>query len=386
LGRGERGEANVMDASIFSNQEFEDRLRRVREEMRKRGLSVLILTRPQNIYYLSGFRAAHMSSQFSELHALMIPMEGEPRMMTRALEKEIALLQWTKNPALYRDHENPYELLVRIFREGGYPVQSIGIEERFLNVRQFSRMRESFPGAQFLDATGLVERVAAKPSKAESDCMRNAARITHLGFKKGIDEAKEGRYPYQIIGSIHQAMYQGGQSNFDQSLVCVWSGEKGGRMHDTSTTEQIRNGDLVTIEVWGVHNQYKAGAQGSLFVGDRPSKQVQETYRIVADMFINARDAIRPGLTAGEVYEAASRVYRGARGSDYYRRVGGSMGLTVFNVDLVKGNKEVLQPGLCLLIQTLVDDPVLITCASTVMVTEKGYETLTEPLLELRTV
>jgi len=62
------------------------------------------------------------------------------------------------------------------------------------------------------------------------------------------------------------------------------------------------------------------------------------------------------------------------------------MGLTVFNVDLVKGNKEVLQPGLCLLIQTLVDDPVLITCASTVMVTEKGYETLTEPLLELRTV
>jgi Xaa-Pro dipeptidase len=166
----------------------------------------------------------------------------------------------------------------------------------------------------------------------------------------------------------------------------VWAGEKGGRMHDTSTTEKIKQGDIVTVEIWGVHNQYKAGAQGSIFVGDCPPKQVQETYKIVTDMFMEARDVIRPGLMTGEVYDAANSVYRAARGSDYYRRVGGSMGLTVFNIDLVKGGKDLLKPGLCLLIQTLLDDPMLITCSSTVMVTDKGFETLTEPLIELRTV
>ena len=62
------------------------------------------------------------------------------------------------------------------------------------------------------------------------------------------------------------------------------------------------------------------------------------------------------------------------------------MGLTVFTIDLVNGRKDVLSPGVALLIQTLVDDPVLLTCASTVMVTENGCEDLTSPLLALKTV
>ncbi len=157
-------------------------------------------------------------------------------------------------------------------------------------------------------------------------------------------------------------------------------------MHDTSTTERIKKGDIVTIEIWGVHHQYKVGAQGSIYVGDHPPRNVIETYTMVADMFVKAREAVRPGAMAGEIYDAANTVYRAARGVDYYRRVGGSMGLTVFTIDLVKGRQDILKPGVSLLIQTLVDDPVLITCASTVMVTENGMEELTHPLLQLKIV
>jgi Xaa-Pro aminopeptidase len=66
--------------------------------------------------------------------------------------------------------------------------------------------------------------------------------------------------------------------------------------------------------------------------------------------------------------------------------VGGTMGLTVFNIALTKGSKDILEPGMCLLVQTLVDDPALITCSSTVLVTDNGYETLTAPIVDLRTV
>jgi Xaa-Pro aminopeptidase len=102
-------------------------------------------------------------------------------------------------------------------------------------------------------------------------------------------------------------------------------------------------------------------------------------------MYANARKAVKAGTTAGDIFAGASSVYRAARGTDYYRRCGGSMGLTVFTVDLVNGRRDVLKPGMALLLQTLVDDPVLLTCASTVMVTEDGYEDLTSPLLQLRT-
>jgi Xaa-Pro aminopeptidase len=102
-------------------------------------------------------------------------------------------------------------------------------------------------------------------------------------------------------------------------------------------------------------------------------------------MHLRAKQAVKAGVTAGDIFNAASSAYRAARGTDYYRRCGGSMGLTVFTLDLVNGRRDVLTPGVALLIQTLVDDPVLLTSASTVMVTENGYEELTQPILKLRT-
>ena len=353
--------------------------------MKAAGINALVVTRGENIFYGSGFRASHFASWLSELHALVIPETGVPRLMTRSLEREIAKLQWTPSPHLYMDHENPYEVLRRILAETGNTDKRIGIEERFLKVSQLKKIQNVLPGASFADASGLIESVAAIPSRAESECLRRAANITNIGFRTGIEALGEGVYPYEVIGKIHAAMYQAGQRDFDMSLVCVWSGPQGGRMHDTATTEKIKTGDIVTVEVWGVDNHYKAGAQASVYIGQRPPAEVVKAYDLNASMHARAVSAVCAGKTAGDVFDAVNSVYRPARGADYYRRCGGSMGLTVFTIDLVNGSKDLLQPGTALLIQTLLDDPVLLTCASTVMVTENGCEELTSALSTLRT-
>ena len=371
---------------VFSRDEIAKRVSQVQAAAKKMGVSALIVTRPQNIYYLSGFRASHFAGQLSELHALVVPTEGMPRLMTRALEKNIAQLQWTEKPSLYMDHENPYAVLEAIFRENDIRTDLLGVEERFLSVRQFSRIKQVIADAQYVDATGLIEAIAVKSSPAEVACLRKAATITNVGFEAGMAAVREGVYPYEVVGRIHDAMYKAGQSDFDMSMVCVWAGERGGRMHDTQTTERIKAGDAVTIEIFGVDHQYKVGAQGTVFVGRKPSPDVQKSYSVLVDMFKAARDAVRPGVTSGDIYDAANGPFRSALGSDYYRKVGGSMGLTVFNIGLTKGNKEILEPGMCLLVQTLVDDPALITCSNTVLVTADCYETLTDPILDLRTV
>jgi Xaa-Pro dipeptidase len=369
----------------FSAAEFEGRLAKIRERMKARALDALVLTRGENIFYGSGFRASHFASWLSELHALVIPANGAPRLLTRALEREIAKLQWTGSPRLYADHENPYEILVNILNESDNAAKIIGVEERFLKVSQLKKIQSHLPGAKLSDASGLVEAVAAVPSMAESDCLRRAARITDIGFQAGLRELREGIYPYQVIGKIHDAMYQAGQRDFDMSLVCVWSGPQGGRMHDTVTTDKIKKSDIVTLEVWGVDNHYKAGAQASIYVGDTPPAAIVEAYELNARMHQAACKTVKGGATAGDVFDGANSIYRRARGADYFRRCGGSMGLTIFTIDLVNGREDVLNAGVALLVQTLLDDPVLLTCASTVMVTDQGYEELTSPLLTLKT-
>jgi Xaa-Pro aminopeptidase len=369
----------------FPVREFEDRVGKIRARMNEAHLDALILTRAENIFYVSGYRASHFASWLSELHAVIIPKNAAPRLITRSLEREATKNQWTESPMLYMDHEDPYAVLAATMGEL-HKAATIGIEERFMKLSQFKKLQKCLPQARFNDASGLVERVAAAPSPAESACMREAARITDIGFRTGLEAVKEGAYPYEIIGSIHKAMYDAGQRDFDMSLVCVWSGPQGGMMHETLTSEKIKPGDIVTVEIWGVDNHYKAGAQGSIYIGDHPPKNIVQASELVTDMHAKAKQAVRAGATTGEVFDAANSVYRAAKGTDYYRRCGGSMGLTVFTLDLVKGRQDVLHPGTSLLIQTLVDDPVLLTCASTVMVTDNGYDELTQPILNLKTI
>lgn len=369
-----------MSLLTFSDQEFANRLANIRAKMKETGLDALILTRPQNIYYATGYRGAHTACGVSELHAAVIPAKGEPRLITRILEAETTKAQWTKSPRLYLDQDNPYVVLADMVRESGNDTKAVGVEERALTARQLRRTQAQLPNARFVDASGLVEGVAAGPSVAESECVRQAARIADIGFKTGIGEIKEGVYPYEVIGKIHEAMYAAGQTDFDMALVALWSGSQGGMMHDTSTTERINKGDICTVEIFGIHKQYKAGVQGCVYVGDNPPKKIVEAYDLVTRMHAKAKEAVKPGAMTGQIFDAANSVYRAAKGKDYYRRCGGSLGLTVFALDLVKGNQDVLKPGVALLIQTLVDDPVLLTCASTVMVTENGCEEITQPL------
>jgi Xaa-Pro dipeptidase len=373
-----------MDEMVFPAEEFQERHRCIRERMKERSLDAIIVTRGENIYYGSGFKASHFASWLCELHALVIPATGSPRIMTRALEREATKVQATQAPRLYMDHEDPYQVLHGILAESGNVAGTLGIEERYLKLSQFKRIERVLPNARFVDITGMIEAVAATPSPSETECLRRAARITQIGLDTGLRAAKAGVYPYEVIGKVHEAMYAAGQRDFDMSLVAVWSGPQGGRMHDTSTTEQIKQGDIVTVEIMGVDNHYRAGAQACIYVGEQPPKQVADAYKLVTDMHAKAKQAVKAGVTAGAVFDAASSVYRAARGADYYRRCGGSMGLTIFTLDLVKSRPDVLHPGVALLVQTLIDDPVLLTCASTVMVTPSGCEDLTRPVLGLR--
>src|SRR5689334_2715630 len=98
----------------FPVGEFEDRLTRIRAKMTERGLTALIVTRPENMFFASGFRAAHIANRTGEFPAVIIPMNAPPRLMTRALESEVAKCQWTPSPAFFKDHENPYAILREI--------------------------------------------------------------------------------------------------------------------------------------------------------------------------------------------------------------------------------------------------------------------------------
>jgi Xaa-Pro dipeptidase len=367
-----------------SDEELASRHGRFHEVLERLRLDGAILTRPENIYYLSDYRAASIAAWTARLHALVVPTRGRPRLLARALESRAAAVQRTPEPILWADHEDPYQRLVGALsaEEGWSEVRRLGVEARFLTVAQHSGLQAVLPGVELVDISGVVEALAERLSPWEVDCVRRAATVTTYGMDAAMASLKVGRYPYEVVAAVQDAMYSAGQSDFEKSFVAVWSGPQGGMMHDTRTTVRLAEGDIATIEVMGVDRHYRTCAQTTVWVGSSdPSDDVRAAYELVVAMHDSARAAVRAGVTAGAVFDAADALYLEHTGEHYFRRVGGSIGLTMFAVDLVRDSPVVLRAGTPLLVQVLVNEPALLTCTSSVIVTETGVEELTPALV-----
>ena len=144
--KGGRG----MELLPFTTQEYEGRLEKIRQQISQQGLDALVLTRPAHIYYASGYRAAAIASRVQPLLALVIPAKGEPRLMTGVVETATVKAQWTRNPRVYKGDEDPFKLLSEILQGSGAASGTLGIEERFVTVRQLNGMKQALPDAGFM--------------------------------------------------------------------------------------------------------------------------------------------------------------------------------------------------------------------------------------------
>jgi Xaa-Pro aminopeptidase len=308
------------------------------------------------------------------------------RFLTRVIESATAETQLAPNPRTYKDHENPYDILADLVRECGGDSGVVGVEEAFMSVSQLKSMKQAMPTATLKNASWIVENIRITLSQQEVAYFRTAAEITNIGFSKGLELIKADRYPYEIVGEMQNAMYQAGQSDVEVPKMWIWSGSGGGLMHDTAVNRRIHKGDLATIEVWGTECQYLVGAQGTVFLGEAPDAAVVDEQKMVSEMYLAAKEVLRPGAVSGDTYRAANKVYRSMKGEDYWRRVGANMGLTFGPVDMGMTGDHVIEPWTPFILQIVEVRPALVTCCSTLLVTESGCEELTPPLLKLKSI
>lgn len=354
--------------------------------METEGVQVAILTRPETIYYVTGYSATWIANRTAVFHGVIVPREGEPRIICRALESKATKEQWTRDPILYSDQEGPWKGLSKMLSETLRSGSKVGIEKRSLSLWQFEKIREILNDVEFRDLSSQIVALISSPSQKETEYLRKAGEITQKGFEAAIDAVKKGASISDIVAEAEHAVYKAGQPDQNREKCLVWAGPTGGAMHSMDISGKVSDGDLVTIEIWATYKQYYAGAQGTLYVGNSPSQELVKMYDMVSKMYVAAKDAVRPFSTSGSVFDEASKVYRASYGEDYYRRIGGSVGLIGFGVNLAKDDKAILKPGVGLLIQPQTNEPILVTVSATVVVTENGCEEICRPLLELTKV
>jgi len=376
-----------MTHGAFTVAEFQGRVGRIQNAMAAHGLDALLLTRPQNVYYLTGFRSlgAGLAAGMGHIHAALVPASGTPTLFIRALEARAAAKYCWTEVAPFRDYEDAYAAIAKRLPSGA---RRLGIEYLEITALQLERVRRACPGVETPDASGLVEAFRRVKSPREIEHCREAGRIADMGLHAALEAVKDGARVATVVAEATRAMYEQGQDDVNWPPVLVWSGPEGGLMHDSGLEGVISAGHLVTIEVTGTRELYIADAMGTICVGT-PSPAVEEGYAIAVALHDAAQRALRAGVTGEQVHAQADTVFQKAGHGSYYRRVGGAVGInsqpSLFfeGLNLVKGETARLESGMTVLVQPGVDRPAMMIVASTNLVTQEGFEELTHPLSRL---
>jgi Xaa-Pro dipeptidase len=284
--------------------------------MARRGLDLLLLSAPENIFYLAGLD--HWG--YFAPHLLLVPIEGEMALVTRAMEK-VTIANQVANARFFghADHETAADAFARALAGGRCRAGQIGLEAWSSGLPHglALALQRHAPAARWLDASGLVDELRLVKSPAEQACLRAAARVSDAGAAAAIAATRAGASEREIAAQCERAMIEAG-GTFPGFGPFIRSTARLGEEHTTWGDARLAEGDALFLELTGCVARYHAPLGRLIHIGRAP-EGTQEMAAVSQAAFEAVLGALKEGVLARDVYAAWQGVVDRA-GMPNYRR------------------------------------------------------------------
>ncbi len=377
--------------SAFPKAVFDNRIAAARTALQARGIDVMVVTGPENIFYLTG----QQTPGYYTFQALVLPVAGTPRFLVRQLESlNCRANTYLDELVAYGDGDDPLALLTDLTRQAAGPSGSVGIDKKgwFLPIGVYETLTAKL--GEMVDAAGVIESLRAVKSPEEVEKIAQAARYVDAGITAGYGAIAAGATENDMVAAMMEAAIRAGSEYLGMEPLAS-SGPRSGVPHGTWKRRRFNDGDPVFLEMAACHDRYHAVLMRSAWLGTPPDDalRMMDACQRALDA---ALDALKPGNTCEQVHEAAQAVIDAAGYTDAYRkRTGYSVGIS-FAPDwgewqvasLFSGIKTELAPGMVFHIPPALRlyGAYTVGVSETAVVTESGHRILGTVPRELRMV
>ena len=310
---------------------------RLRTWMADQEVDAAYVTRPVSIAYLAGF---HAETQ-ERLMALTVRQEGAT-LIVPAIERDRAVqVAGSYGVVAWRDGDDPYVLV----REALAGADVIAVEKDHLTVRSAEALQAMAGVHRLADVSGEIRALRRSKSAAELEKLRHAADITDKAHEDVVGRIHLGQTELEVAAIIAAAISaHGGTLAFD-SLVQF--GAHTAFPHHHPSNRVLREGDLILLDLGAAYEGYHADTT-RMAVAGAPTDAQSSMHELVLEAHDAAIAAVRGGVTAGSVDEAARSVFRVAEQGEYFiHRTGHGLGLEVHeDPSLDPRSTLVLEPGM----------------------------------------
>ncbi len=343
------------------------RLRALRKAMRREGLSAFAVTNRKNVRYLTGFTGSAGACLISAGSAVFIT---DFRYRSQAAKQV---------PPDFRraEHASPIQGIAKELKRTR--AKALAFEEAHLTHGVYRQLRKLIKGVRLKPVSGLVEALRLCKDPGEVRMLKRGARVNGDALGEVAASIRPGRAETGVALDLETAMRRRGASGASFDTI-VASGPRSALPHGIASSRKLKKGDLITIDFGAVMSGYHADTTRVFSLG-RPTPKGEKIYEIVLEAQMTALEAVKPGVSCGEVDKAARDVISGyGYGEAFGHGTGHGVGLDIHEAPrLGPGVKEELRPGMVVTVEPGIYLPRWggVRIEDMVLVTERGKEVLT---------
>jgi Xaa-Pro aminopeptidase len=344
------------------------RLERLRRALERHKLNALVITHLPNIQYLCGFTGST---------GTLLVTDSDSTFFTDGRYAEQA-------------HSQVRESKIKIVRKSALMAamqtqrarrrRRIGIEAAHLTVAE-RELVATLMGkrSRLVDSPPIVEELREIKDADEIARIRAACHLGVKLFQRLRKLLRPGISEAEVAGDLEfNARKKGAEQMAFPTIIA--SGNRSALPHGRASREAIPARGFVVCDFGVILAGYCSDMTRTVHVGP-PQAKARRVYNTILEAQQSALEAIRPGITAGEVDRAARNVLK-KNGLDRFftHSTGHGVGLEIHETPRVaQGQKKALQAGMVITIEPGVYLPGEwgVRVEDAVVVTERGCEILT---------
>ena len=375
---------------LFSKQEYQERLKKVKKSMQEKGIDLLISQDTSNMNYLTGYDA--WSFYYAQCVIVHINSE-EPLCFVRAQDAGGAYIKtYLKNENIIVYDEkyihtwplHPYDRLVEIIKEKKWNKLNIGLEmdSHYFTAYCYEKIKQGLPNAKLKDCERLVNWTRVVKSDAEIKLMKSAALISEKAMKSAFTSNSPEVRQCDAVANIQKTLFSGTPDfggDYASIATLLPTGKGTSASHLTHTDDKFVSGEATIIELAGVHKRYHVPMARTVLLGKAEQKKV-DAMKATNEALDAGISAVKSGNTADDVAQKFWGVL------DKYNikkesRTGYSIGIGYppdwgeHTLNISKGDMTVLQPNITFhMIAVMQFGDWGVEASESIRVTDKGSE------------
>ena len=210
-----------------------------------------------------------------------------------------------------------------------YGLKRVGIEEAYLTVERWQKMKIAFPAdTELVPAGKLLTELRSAKTEEELAVMQKAQDITDQVFAEICEFLHAGVTESEVAAQLtYLQMKHGAEGNSFPPIVA--SGANGSMPHAIPTAKPIQKGEFVTMDFGCIYQGYCSDMTRTVAIG-QPSDEMRRVYDAVLEAQLAGIAAAKAGVPGCDVHNAAWDVLKKYGYGDYFGHgFGHSLGIEI---------------------------------------------------------